>query len=85
VGFEESAVPNIVHTLTNALSELNERIAELESNRNIVQQRIDKGIRVPDNQNSLSEINDRLGKAYAARTFMEDSCCSSQSCNIEYF
>lgn len=78
-------MPTIEYSLAQLVADLNGKIAELENARAMVQNEIDQGHRIKDNQNTLDRINNSLNKANAGKTMLMDSCCSSQGCFYEYY
>jgi hypothetical protein len=78
-------VPTIEYSLADLVSDLNDKIAELEDAKQTVQNEIEQGHRVKENQNTLDRINNSLSKANAGKQMLMDSCCSSQGCFFEYY
>jgi hypothetical protein len=85
-GFEESVVvPTIQHSLSDVIGALNNKIAQLELSKDMVQEQIKNGNRVEENSACVSQINESLQAALQAKSALEDSCCTTQSCNFAYY
>jgi hypothetical protein len=74
VGFKESAVPTIQHSLSDVIAQLDLKIAELQN----------KKLDVPEGHPTRQQIEDRIADANAAKIKLQDSCCTTQSCNFTY-
>ncbi len=78
-------MPTIQHSLSEVIAALSSKISDLESAKQTVQTQIEKGHRVPENTACLQQINESLEAATQGKTRLHDSCCTTQSCNFEYF
>lgn len=77
-------MPNevFVHGMKDMCAELDKQIAKLEQFRSKVQAKVDKGIAVARNQETLNKVTNSLSYAQQARSAMESSCCDF-SCTYE--
>jgi hypothetical protein len=70
------------HGMKDLCEELDKRIDKLDKFRARLQKKVDDGINVEKNKESLSRVNNSLKYSKEARTAMESSCCG-YSCEYE--
>jgi hypothetical protein len=78
-------VPTIQFSLSEVIASLNAKISDLQASKKTVEQEIARGNHVQENNACVKQINDSLAAATTARNSMQDSCCTTQSCNFEYY
>ncbi len=71
-----------IHSMKDLCEEMDKRIAKLEGFRDKLKSKVDKGIGVAKNAESLQRVSDSLTYAKDARRAMESSCCN-YSCEYE--
>ena len=64
-----------VHGMKDLCKELDKRIAKLQQFRDKLERKINSGINVPKNSESLRSVTNSLHYAKDARRAMESSCC----------
>ncbi len=78
-------MPSHQHNLQGIIHQLTEKIAALEAVKDAIQKQIVRGHQLPQNSKAFDEVCESLEAAENAKTLLMDSCCTSQSCNFEYF
>ena len=73
-----------VHSMKDLCAELDKRIAKLEQFSDRLQGKINSGINVPKNSDSLKRVTNSLYFAKDARRAMEGSCCDF-SCEYDLY
>jgi hypothetical protein len=75
-------VPTYIHSLSEVLTQLNAKIAELEQKQGQIKEALSRNVNPSVNSVALQQVSESLAAAQCAKSGLEDSCCSSQSCNI---
>ena len=70
------------HGMKDLCAELDKRIEQLDKFRGRLQKKIDDGVNVEKNKESLGRVNNSLRYSRDARKAMESSCCG-YSCQYE--
>ncbi len=78
-------MPTYQHSLGDVITALNAKIADLTGAKNTVKEKINAGKSVSQNTAVLEEIIESLEAAENAKLLLQNSCCSGQNCDFEYF
>ena len=73
-----------IHGTKDLCAELDKRIAKLEEFSDRLQGKINQGVNVPKNSESLKRVTNSLYYAKDARRAMEGSCCNF-SCEYDLY
>lgn len=76
-------VEKFIHSMKDLCAELDQRIKKLEGFRDKLQDKVDKGVGVAKNAESLKRVSDSLSYAKDSLRAMESSCCN-QSCEYDF-
>lgn len=72
------------HNLSEIVSQLDAKIAALQSKQSEIQAALTRNPSITLNSAALLQASESLAAAQVARESLQFSCCNQQNCNIEW-